>query len=125
MLPSSARPPSPRPSFFRHGGFPEWGIGIAVFRDDVREEITLVFEHGGLRTVSLAKRLLVSVPASQIEEAVRGRLQGLAKGRGGQGAPPASQPGTVRRRPARDDGSSDVMDRKRRIPGSYEAGKRR
>lgn len=124
------------PSFYRHGGFPAWGVGIALFHDAAREELTLLFEAGGLRTVSLTKRVLVAVPAATIDEARRGRLLGLAKGHGElpDERPPARRGRVVRReakpppapQPAREgDASPDVMDRQRRAPGSYEAGKRR
>jgi len=132
------------PSFYRHTGFPEWGVGIALFRDAEQEELTLLFEAVGLRTLPLPARALASVPAGTLDEALRGRLVGMAKGR--QTPAQAESPIVLRRRrvvspePARpaeappktepdreskSDGSGDVMDRKRRLPGSYEAGKRR
>ena len=141
MDPRAPAPAQPAPpSFYRHVGFPEWGVGIALFRDAAQEELTVLFEAGGLRTVPLAKKVLVAVPASRLDEDLRGRLLGMAKGR--QPLPRATEAPVLRRRakpspePAKPpvvapptkpepDDSADVMDRKRRIPGSYEAGKRR
>ena len=137
---SPSSPPLAPPSFYRHSGFPDWGVGIALFRDAAQEELTLIFETAGLRTLPLGKRVLIAVPFDRVDEAVRGRLLGLAKGRRGLPLPAGAplvrrrtrepEPPPVSPRPtepalASVEAPVDLMDRKRRIPGSYEAGKRR
>jgi hypothetical protein len=119
----------------------EWGIGRILFRDTYAEEITVVFDNRGLEIVSTKHRVVVELSADRVDPATRERL--AARGaapptRAGDRGTGTGHPKITKRR--RDDAafvprspdampvdrsSPDVMDHERRIPGSFEGGKRR
>ena len=125
--------------YCRHGGSPDWGVGVVLWGDAEAHELTVFFEHRGLIVVSVKRPVLLDVATDRVDAALRGRLEAAIRGY----APPVttglSPRRVVRRQPVerepappeaarsspRDDDSTDVMDRRRRIPGSFEGGKRR
>ena len=69
------------PSFFRHVSFPEWGVGLMVFRDAAADEITLVVQVTGKKRGEIQGPADVSDAEAQARALALDAVQRVLEGR--------------------------------------------